>query len=373
MDYRTDNTDQELYRVFRAMPKIELHRHLEGSLRLGTLAYIARKHKLDMPGYTVEALRPLVQIMPDDAFTADIFLSKFKTLRHFYRSQEIIDRITYEAIADAAEENIVYMELRFTPKALAQAEGHALLDVADWVIAATNRARADFGIDVGLIISINRGDGLEIARQTQKVALARADKGIVGLDLSGPEHEIKAAPFADLFHEAREAGLGITIHAGEWAGPESVREAIEVVGAMRLGHGVRTVEDSDVLKLATERNVTFEVCITSNLQSGTCSNPRQHPIRDLFQIGGLTTINTDDPGISGINLTDEFVLAHKHVGLSVDDLKHNILHAAQSAFLPPEKRQKLIDRLRKELFPDGIRAGDPRSSPAVEATRAHKS
>src|SRR5688500_15231565 len=157
MDYRDEKTNNpELYATLKTMPKIDLHRHLEGSLRLGTMTEIARDYQMDLPGHDPEAFRHLVQITLEDDLDSDVFLSKFKTLRLFYRSQDIIERVAYEAVADAAAENIVYMELRFTPIALARLQNFALADVTDWVIAATERAGKDYGIDVRLIVSMNR-------------------------------------------------------------------------------------------------------------------------------------------------------------------------------------------------------------------------
>jgi adenosine deaminase len=353
MDYRKQNANTELYESLKALPKIELHRHLEGSLRLGTLAEIAREYKLDLPGYQVEDFRHLVQITPDDPPDANVFLSKFETLRAFYRSPEIIDRVAYEAVADAAAENIVYLELRFTPIALAREMGFPLDEATGWVVAAVKRAQADFGIEVGLIVSMNRNEEVELGEKHAELAAERKGQGIVAVDLAGAEHKFPGAPFAGIFREAREDGLAVTIHAGEWAGAKSVREAIEVLGAERLGHGVRIVEDTNLMQVTSERHIAFEVCLTSNLQSGVVPGLEGHPLRDLYQLGQLTTLNTDDPSVSAINLTDEFVIAVEHLGFSLDDLKQHVMNAAQVAFLPPARKQKLIDRLSAEFYPAG--------------------
>ncbi len=349
MDYRVNNIKTELYKKIEALPKIELHRHLEGSLRLGTMSEIAREYRLDLPGYGVEDIRPLVQIMPNDEPNSSVYLSKFATLRHFYRSPEIIDRVAYEAVADAASENIVYFEMRFTPVALARAQDFPLADVTDWVIAAVERARRDFGIDVRLIIMPNRHEGFELAEEMIDLAVERMDRGVVGVDLGGDEAEYPGEEFATLYHKAREAGLAVTIHAGEWAGPESIRLAIGKLGATRLGHGVRVVEDSNVLQLARERRVTFEVCPTSNVQSGVAPNFGQHPLRDMYEVGLLTTLNTDSTSVGGISLTDEYVNAVEYMGFSMGDIKQLVFNAARAAFLPDDERAQLIDHLQAEF------------------------
>jgi adenosine deaminase len=352
MDHRDNKPNTEMYQALKALPKIELHRHLEGSLRLETIATIAREHKFDLSDYEGEDFQRMVQMMPDDPADANVFLSKFETLRNIYRSPEIIERVAYEAVADAAADNIVYMELRFTPMALAREKGYSFAEVSDWVIAAVKRARADFKIDVNLIVSMNRNEPVEIGEECVDISIKRLGEGISAVDLAGAEHKFKGEPFSAVFRKAREAGLGITIHAGEWAGPESVREAIEVLDASRLGHGVRVVEDGDVFKLARDREIAFEVCVTSNIQTGVIADINTHPLPDLYHLGALTTINTDDPGVSAISLTDEYVVAVEHLDFTMDDIKQHVMNAAQVAFLPPKERQKLVKRLSAALYPD---------------------
>jgi adenosine deaminase len=349
MDYREDSDNSELYEALKVMPKIELHRHLEGSLRLGTMVEIANEYKMELPGSDLDAFRHLVQITAEDEQSASVFLSKFKTLRNFYRSREIIERVAYESVADAAAENITYMELRFTPIALARCEDYPLDSVTDWVIGAVQRGVKEFGIDVRLIISMNRHESVELGDEMVDIAIERRAQGVVGVDLAGAENKFSGAPFSRVFRKARTAGLNVTIHAGEWAGPESVREAIDVLGANRLGHGVRIIQDSDLVRVARERNIALEVCLTSNWQSGVVPSLEQHPLRDLYQVGVLTTINTDDPSISAINLTDEYVRAMQHLNMNFDDIKNHVLNAARASFLPEDERAALISRLKTEL------------------------
>lgn len=338
--------------AIKALPKVELHRHLEGALRLETLAEIALDHNLGLPGDDVELLRPMVQITPGDRPHSAVFLSKFSTLRQFYRSPEIIRRLAHEAIADAAADNIVYMELRFTPLALANEEGFGLEDVTDWVIDATQRAQQDFDIQVRLILSMNRNESVKIGERVVDIAISCMSRGVVGVDLAGDEVNYAARPFGRAFYRAREAGLGVTIHAGEWAGPENVRDAIEHASAERLGHGVRIIEDPGAVQLALERGTVLEVCVTSNVQSGVVREYSQHPLRDLYQLGLRTTINTDDPGVSAITLTDEMVIAVERLGMSLDDVKQQTLTAARAAFLPPLERDELVSKLTRQLYPE---------------------
>jgi adenosine deaminase len=250
----------------RRLPKVDLHRHLEGSLRLRTIMEIARLYGLTVPVSTAQ-LRPLVEVTEDEGRNFRSFLAKFQTLRLFYRTPEIISRMTHEAIADAAADGLVYLELLFTPIALARAQGFALKDVMDWVVASAAKSAREFGITVRLIASINRHEPVEIAEEITQLAVDRMSAGLCGLDLAGNEAEFPASPFVGLFKQAKVNGLHISVHAGEWGGADNVRFAIEQLGAERIGHGIRILEDPSVTALACERGIPFTVCLTSNVQT----------------------------------------------------------------------------------------------------------
>lgn len=332
---------------FRRLPKIELHRHLEGSLRISTLAQIARLHGMDPSG--TGQLRTLVQIGQNEPYTFNNFLSKFATLRLFYKSPDVIGRITHEAIADAAADNIRYMELRFTPVALGRVEGFPLAEVMDWVLDATRQAGEEFPIKTRLIASVNRHEPVQLAEQVVQLAADRLSRGIVGIDLAGNEADFHAAPFVPLFKDARKAGLHVVVHAGEWNGAHNVAEAIQEIGAERIGHGIRVMEDPAVVALARETGVPFEVCITSNYQSGVVKLLPDHPIKRMADAGLNVTINTDDPSISAITLSEEFWTAHHKLGFSTQELHNFIIRAAQASFLPDHERIELIAALASDF------------------------
>ena len=333
---------------YRALPKVELHRHLEGTLRLETMLDIARRHGITIPA-DIMRLSSLVQMQEQENYSFQNFLSKFNTLRLFYRSPEVIHRITHEAIEDAAKDNVRYMELRFTPVALSRAERFPLGDVMDWVISSAREAAKQFGVTVRLIASVNRHESHELAEQVAWLTAEKKSRGLVAMDLAGNEAEFKSEPFYGVFKEARQAGLHITIHAGEWGPASNVREAIEELGAERIGHGVRVLEDGDIVALAREHNTAFEVCVTSNFQSGVVPALDAHPIKAMLETGLNVTINTDDPSISRITLSNEYQIICDDLGLSLDTLKQRILAAAQVAFLPDDGRQALAKQLTREL------------------------
>lgn len=321
---------------------------MEGSLRLTTMIEIARKYDLDLPK-NVDEFRSMVQIKDGEPLTAKNFLMKFSTLRLFYQSPEVIKRIAKQTIADAAADNIRYMELRFTPVALTRIKDFDLGEAMDWVIESVDEASEDYGVQTNLIASVNRHESVELAEEVVKLSIDRMDKGIVGLDLAGGEADFPGENFADLFKEAKEAGLQITIHAGEWGGPENIVLAIKKLQAERIGHGVRVMEDQKTIDMCTERGITFEVCPTSNYQSGVVSSIPEIPLSEMLEAGLDITINTDDPSISQVDLSDEYELACETLGLGKKHLQETIVNAARAAFLPDGEHKKLVDSLEKEF------------------------
>ena len=330
--------------IFQKYPKVDLHRHLEGTLRLSTMLDVARAHSITVP----ESLSGLVQVQDQDPLTFQNFLAKFNTLRLFYRSPDVIHRITREAIEDAAKDNVRYLELRFTPVALSRAERFPLHDVMDWVLTSSREAAKKYRMKVGLIASVNRHESPELAEQVAWLAAEHVGKGMVGMDLAGNEAEFPSAPFYGIFKEARQSGLYVTLHAGEWGPAKNVREAIEELGAERIGHGVRILEDDYTVRLARDRKTTLEVCVTSNVQSGVVTGVEKHPLMKLMQNGLNATINTDDPSVSRITLSHEYRIATE-LGLTVDMLKQRILAAAEASFLPDKEKAELVKGIKKEL------------------------
>ena len=335
------NSGLDLHEALRQLPKIDLHRHMEGCLRLETLAEVAREHGVNLPSYDIEELRPYVQFT-DDVPDFNNFLSKMELLRQFYSEREAVERIAFEAIADAAQDKIEYLELRISPAG----KQMPAEEVMDAVTAAVKRASQDFSIEARLLITIVREFGVRVSEQVLELAMAYQDRGVVGIDLAGHEESHSARPFADVCRRAQKAGLGVTVHAGEVGGAENVREAIEFLGAKRIGHGVRSIEDHRVVRMLQEHNIALEVCPTSNLQTGVSHAFTQHPLRDLYHLAVPVTINTDDPSVSDTTLTDEYLVAVMVMGFSIRDIQQIILNAAKTAFVPPDEKQALIQRFR---------------------------
>jgi adenosine deaminase len=327
-----------IHKFIRSLPKIDLHRHMEGSLRLETLKEILGAHALDLTNNNIASL---VQIQETDPLTFENFLSKFQPLRQFYQSPEIISRIAYETVADAAKDGIKYVEIRFTPVALTRYKPFPMGDAMDWVIAGVEKGCQAYQISSNLIVSVNRHESPALAEEVAQLAVDRINKGIVGLDLAGNEAEFSALPFSPIFREAKQAGLKITIHAGEWGGPENVKEAIVSLQTDRIGHGVRVLESPEVVRLARDHQIPFEVCLTSNYHSGVVPDPIQHPIIQMIAENLVTTLNTDDPAISQIDLSKEYLFAHQKLNISLNQLKHLIITSADAAFISEKEKEKL--------------------------------
>ena len=307
---------------------------------------IARIYGVTLP--RTSYLRPLVQVQSEDELSFRNFLAKFQMLRLFYHSPEIIARVTREAIEDAALDNLRYLELRFTPAALGQVQGYKPDEVISWVCESARQAARTAGIKVRLLVSVNRNESIEQAANVAQLAVDFKSQGIIGLDLAGSEAEYPSEPFIPIFRQAKQAGLYLTIHAGEWAGAQSVRQAIELFDADRIAHGVRILEDEYVVALARERKIPFEVCITSNYHSGVFNTLKAHPLPTMLSKGLAVTIGSDDPSISQITLSHEYRLAVNSLGISLPELRQCVLAAGQYAFLPEYERLALTNTLRQE-------------------------
>ncbi|MEO1441066.1 MAG: adenosine deaminase, partial [Chloroflexota bacterium] len=298
----------------------------------------------ELADMSLEELRPHVQMVPGQALSSDVFLSKFRTLRQFYNSPETIQRITREVVIDAALDNIKYMELRFTPRALCNVIGCEYPHVMNWVCDTVAETAARYDIEVRLLVSMNRHEGEQIGNEVLDMALRYRDRGVVGIDLAGQEKGYSAKPFAPIFLRAKAEGLQTTAHAGEWMGAQSVLECVEQLQVNRIGHGIRAVEDNTIVAILADRGIILETCPTSNLHSGVVKDLEQHPLIDLHNAGVRTTINTDDPLISNVTLTTELLDVMFTMKLSLDDIKQQTLNAMEGAFLPDDERNAMVEK-----------------------------
>ena len=322
-------------------PLVELHRHLDGNVRVETVLDLCRQHGLELPAWTVEELRPHVQILEREPSLVH-FIAKFELLRRAMVDYDAVRRIVRENLEDAAREGIDYIELRFSPYFMSETHGLDPFGVVDAVCDALEEGRGTVPVKARLIGIIARNYGPEIGRVELAAAIRGRERGVVALDLAGDEAGYPGELFVRHFQEAREAGLHTIAHAGEAAGAESVRQAVLGLGAERIGHGIRAIEDPAVLDLLAERGIPLEVCPTSNLHTSTVPDYRSHPLPALLRRGIRCTLNTDDPSISGLDLAHEYRVASEELGLSEAEIRRLQETAVAAAFLTPEERAGLL-------------------------------
>jgi adenosine deaminase len=347
MNTSAENINQ-LKTLISDLPKVELHRHLPGSLRLHTILDLAEKYHFELPTLDAEELKKYVQVTPGMPADLAIILGRLdKIMGKCFINQDAIERIAFEMIEDAWKEGIVYLEVRFSPDYLGSNYQIPIDEVISSTARGLKRAEARYPVKTGILLGMSRHRGLESCIKTASVAIS-ADPAwhVVGIDLSGEEARFPVKNFKPAFDMIREAGnLGITIHAGEAAGADNVRDAIEVLGAHRIGHGVRSVQDTRVLDLIKDRQVTLETCPTSNRLSGALNGLEGHPLKAFLKHGLLATINTDDPGWFAVTLNDEYETALVELGLTFHDLKTAAVNAARGTFTSTDERDKLANRI----------------------------
>ena len=321
------------------LPLIDLHRHLDGSVRLETILDLGRKHNLPLPAWDLEGLRPYVQVTnPQPGVMA--FIAKFKWMTGVLVDYGAVRRVAYENVVDADLEGLDYLELRFSPWFMAEPHGLDPSGVVEAAIEGVDQGSQETGLKVNLIGILSRTYGPDIAWKELQGILRHRDR-LVALDLAGDEANFPGDLFVDHLRRAREAGLRITVHAGESAGPESIWQAIRDLGAERIGHAIHAVEDRDLLDYMAQQHIGIEANLTSNVQTSTVPDYATHPLRQFLQLGLLATINTDDPGISGIDLPYEYEVAAPAAGLTQKQIRTAQLNALKVAFLTPAEKDAL--------------------------------
>jgi len=320
-------------------PLIDLHRHLDGSVRLETILDLGRRHGIPLPGDTLETLRPHVVVTTPQPGLIE-FLAKFKWMTAVLADYEACRRVARENVEDARREGIRYIELRFSPAFMADAHNLDPSRVTAAVIEGVREGEAVTGVKANLIGILTRTYGPVRARRELRALLDHRQE-ITALDLAGDEGNWPAELFVEHFKEGRDAGWHITVHAGEAAGAQSIVTAIDQLGATRIGHAVRAVEDPAVMDLLRERRIGIEANLTSNVQTSTVPDYASHPLRRFLEAGLLATINTDDPGISGIDLPYELDVAAPAAGLDEEQIVQALENAWEIAFLPAEEKVRL--------------------------------
>jgi adenosine deaminase len=329
---------------FRSWPKIDLHLHLDGAIRVATIAELGEQLGVPLPAREPEQLARFVQVDRDCRSLAD-FLKRFEVFYPILPYAVTQERIAYELCEDCAQDGVIYFETRFAP-ALAASERFSMEAAVEAALEGLRRGQRDFGVTAGLILCCYRSATLRENLETVRLAAKYRPAGVVGIDLAGDERNFPASACAEAFALARRLELPITIHAGEAGPAQNIREAVFEYGATRIGHGVALTQDGELLRQVRDRGTVLEMCLTSNLQ--TCSVPSlaAHPFRQCLAEQLRVTLNTDDPAISNIRLSDEFALAQRVLGLTADEARRLLVTAAEGAFAEPSVRRQLVARLQ---------------------------
>jgi adenosine deaminase len=334
--------------VLRAMPKVELHCHLDGSLRAETMLELARDQGVTLPRSDAESLRRYMRA--DGVGSLAEYLTRFDATIAILQTAEALERAAYELVEDVAAENVRYIEVRNAPR-LNVRGGLSIDEVMEATLRGLARGEQDFEVTARFIVCSLRHWSPEISLEAAKLAVRYKDQGVVAFDLAGGEAGNPASAHAEAFAYARSHFLNVTCHAGEAAGPESIEDALNHCGAYRLGHGVRARENPALLDFLVDRQIPFELCPTSNVQTLAVESYANHPIREYLDRGAAVTINTDNRLISGTTLTDEFQHLVTHCDFTLDDLSECIENACRAAFLPLPDRVALFEMISDELAP----------------------
>jgi adenosine deaminase len=328
------------------LPFIELHRHLDGNVRLQTILDLGHKHNIPLPAWDVESLRPHVQVTDPQPGIME-FIAKFQWPMEVLADYSACRRIAYENVEDAKNEGIDYIELRFSPWFMAQAHSLNPSGVVEAVVEGVESGQRNFGVRANLIGIISRTYGPADCMKELDALLSQRNH-IVALDLAGDEANFPGELFREHFTRARDAGWQLTVHAGEVDGPQSVWQAIRELGAQRLGHAIRAVEDPSLLDYMAEHQIGVESNLTSNVQTSCVPDYPSHPLKRFLEKGILATINTDDPGISGIDLPYEYNVAAPKAGLTNEQIRQAQQNALAIAFLSDNEKAVLLKRKQGE-------------------------
>ena len=327
---------------YNDIPKTEIHIHLEGAIRTQTIIDVAREYNLTLPAYKVDELDKYVKVY-DQMRDLHAVLEAFDIFQRSIASPEVVERIAWELFEDAANQNIKLFEVRFSPDWAFH--GHSL----DWdaclegLLHAKARAEKEFDMAIGYIVITSRSMGPPSCVTTVDWAI-RHKEHILGVDLADSEQDFPLREFVQPIMKAKEAGLRVTIHSGEDSPASFVRETIELADPDRIGHGIHSIEDMNVVEMLKKRNITLEVNPWSNYLTSAVRTVEEHPLKKLFDLGVKVTINSDDPEVLETNLNNEYRIAHEVLDMSLDEIATCNRYAYEASFIPVQEKKRVWER-----------------------------
>lgn len=324
---------------------IDLHLHLDGSLTLEDILVLAEMSGVAHPCSDAEMLQPMLQAAPDCESLIE-YLEKFDLPLQVLQTEQTITLAVYRLVKRLAKDGLVYAEIRFAPQ-LHTSRGLSQQQVVAAAVKGLSMGVSEYGMPAQLILCCMRmADNGSENKETVRVAKEFLGKGVCAVDLAGAEAAFPTEHFSDVFQLAKNFDVPFIIHAGEAAGPESVWQALEL-GAVRIGHGVRSVEDAHLVATLAEKKIPLEMCFTSNLQTKAVANKHNYPLCRFGEQGIVVTVNTDNMTVSGTDLVTEYRLLQKAFGLSENTLVQLACNGAEAAFLCVEKKQSLKERIQE--------------------------
>ncbi len=319
---------------YARLPKIELHVHLDGSVRLDTAAQLLNRN--------INELK-YEMIAKEKCEDLNDYLTKFKVPAEVMQSKRNLEKVAYELAVDMKNDGVIYAEVRFAPiKHIL--EGLSLYDVVESVIMGLRRV----DLKTNVIICMMRGDSLETNMKVIDVARHYLNNGVCAVDLAGAEAIYKTEDFRELFEYAKEKGIPFTIHAGEADGRESIKSAIDF-GASRIGHGVKIITEEDLIKEVINKNILLEICPTSNIQTRVVDSYKNHPIKKLFDMNVAISINTDNRTVSNTTLKKEYQHLESSLGFTEEDFIKINKTAINHAFISEIEKKDLLNKFNSLL------------------------
>lgn len=330
----------------KKLPKIDLHCHLDGSVRVETL-YELLNEKKEIGEMSLEEFRDLASIRGECNSLIE-YLERFSYPGKVMQTEENLERITYEALEDMARENVIYGELRFAPY-LHMNEGLSFEQVLEAVIRGLNRAKEEFAIGANLILIGMRHENKDNTFSVVEKGRAYLGRGVVGFDIAGNEADFPPEIHEEAFKLAKEAGFKLTVHAGETGVVKNIYTALDLLKADRIGHGIAAIKDTDLMDRLARENIFLEMCPISNIQTKSVDSIELYPLKEFLDRGIKLTVNTDNRTVSNTTSTGEFEYLRKNISISDEDIIRITRNSIEAAFVGDEERKVLRAKLEEFL------------------------
>ncbi len=333
--------------LLHALPKTDLHCHLDGSLRLRTMLELAEEQKVSLPADSEEGLARAIKV-GERHRSLEEYLKGFEITLSVLQTEAALYRAAYELALDAHEENCRLLEVRYAP-VLHLSKGLKPTVVVEAVLEGLRAASRETGIIAGVLVCGIRNMSPQTSLRLAELSVAYKNKGVLGFDLAGAEHGNPAKDHQEAFQLILNNNINCTVHAGEAYGPPSIAQALHYCGAHRIGHGVRLREDGDLLNYVNDHRIPLECCPSSNVQTGAVAEMASHPFKFFLDFGIRVTVNTDNRLMTDTTVTKELSILSRQFGLTIEDLKNTLVAGFKSAFLTFHDRAQLVRAARKEM------------------------